>query len=113
MLVKRDEVLNEDGSIGYIESVFKSENILKITYFVDNQRLYISFSRGDTYVYENISPDFYKEFEEAESNGKFFYKNINKNSEYQTRRVFGLNPYEIEGFKEIVENFKPEDDEDN
>jgi hypothetical protein len=112
MLVKRDEVLNEDGSIGFIESVFKSENILKITYFVDAQRLYISFSRGDTYVYENVSPEFYKEFEGAESNGKFFYRNLNKNKKYPTKRVFGLKPYEIEGFKEIVENFKPDDEDD-
>jgi len=102
MLIKREEVLNEDGSLGYIESVFKSENILKITYFVEAQRLYIAFSRGDTYVYEGITPEFYQEFEEAESNGKFFYKRLNKKPQYPTKRVYGLLPYEIEGFRKII-----------
>ncbi len=109
MLVKRDEVLNEDGSLGYIESVFKSENILKITYFVEAHRLYIAFSRGDIYIYENITPEFYQEFEEAESNGKFFYRHLNKNKKYPTRRVYGLLPYEIEGFKKIIEEYDTED----
>lgn len=103
MLVKRDEVLNEDGSIGYIESVFKSGNILKITYFVKAERLYISFSRGDTYVYDNIKSDFYDRFEKSDSNGKFFYKYINNKPQYPTRRVFGLLPYELEGFRKIIE----------
>jgi len=67
MLVERKEVLNEDESLGYIESVFKSDNILKTTYFPDIQRLYIAFSRGDTYSYGNIDEDFYQEFEDAES----------------------------------------------
>lgn len=112
MLVKREEILNEDGSLGYVESVFKSENILKITYFVDAHRLYIAFSRGDTYVYENITPEFYQEFEEAESNGKFFHKRINKKPQYPTRRVFGLNHYEIEGFKKIIEEYDNEENEE-
>ena len=109
MLVSRQEVLNEDGSPGYIESVFKSENILKITYFVEAQRLYISFSRGDTYVYENIAPDFYQDFEDADSNGKFFHSKIKP--KYPGHREFGLSPYEIEGFKKIIEESQTEEDD--
>jgi len=111
MLVERKEVLKEDKSLGYIESVFKSDNILKTTYFPDDQRLYIAFSRGDTYSYGNISPEFYQEFENAESHGKFFYKNINKKSQYPYRKEFTLYPHEINGLKEIVENHNPEEDE--
>ena len=111
MLVERNEILNEDGSVGYIESVFKSENILKTTYFPESQRLYIAFSRGDTYSYGNISPEFYDEFEEAESHGKFFYKYINKKSQYPYRREYTLLPYEVEGFKKIIEDNKLEEDE--
>ena len=110
MLVKRDEVLNEDGSIGYVESVFKSENILKITYFVDAHRLYIAFSRGDTYVYENISPEFYQEFEDAESNGKFFHKRLKNKADSPGRREFGLLPYEIDGFRKIIEESDNEEE---
>ena len=31
MLVERKQILDEDESIGYIESIFKSDNILKTT----------------------------------------------------------------------------------
>jgi len=111
MLVERKEILNEDNSIGYIESVFKSDNILKTTYFPKMQRLYIAFSRGDTYSYGNISPEFYEEFEQAESHGKFFYKNINKKKQYPYRREFTLYPTEVKDLKEIVENNKTEEDD--
>jgi hypothetical protein len=110
MIVERKEILNEDKSIGYIESVFKSDNILKTTYFPKMQRLYIAFSRGHTYSYENITPEFYEEFEDAESHGKFFYKNINKKDEYPYRKEFTLYPNEINELKNIVENKSEEDD---
>jgi hypothetical protein len=113
MLVERKEYTEKDGDKKFIETVFKSENILKTTYFPHSQRLYISFSRGDTYSYENIDSEFYQEFEDAESHGKFFYKNINKKSQYPHRREFKLLPYELEGLKEIVENHNPEEDEEN
>lgn len=111
MLVERKEILNEDKTIGYIESVFKSENILKTTYFPNNQRLYIAFSRGHTYSYGNITPEFYQEFEDAESHGKFFYKNINNKTEYPYRKEFTLYPNEVNELKNIVENNTPEEDE--
>lgn len=104
MLVDRKEVLNEDGSLGYIESVFKSDNILKTTYFLNDQRLYIAFNRGDTYSYGNINSEFYQEFEDAESHGKFFYKNINKKTQYPYRKEFTLYPNEVTDIKEIVDD---------
>jgi len=111
MIVERKEILNEDKSIGYIESVFKSENILKTTYFPSTQRLYIAFSRGHTYSYGNISPEFYQEFENAESHGKFFYKYINKKDEYPYRKEFTLYPNEVNELNDIVETNTPEEDE--
>lgn len=104
MLVKTIKIKNKDGTIGYIESVFKSENILKTTYFPDKQRLYIAFSRGHTYSYGNVTPKFYKEFESAESHGKFFYKNINNNNKHPYSKEFTLYPYEVQDLKEVVEN---------
>ena len=112
MLVERKEVLNENGTLGYVESVFKSDNILKTTYFPNNQRLYIAFSRGDTYSYGNISQELYREFEDAESHGKFFYAKINKKLQYPYRKEFTLYPNEVKEIKEVVENHKIEDDED-
>jgi hypothetical protein len=104
MLVERKEILNEDKSIGYIEAVFNSDNVLKTTYFPSNQRLYIAFSRGDTYSYGGVSKEFYEEFEKAESQGKFFYKNINKNKKYPFRKEFTLYPREVQDLKEVVKN---------
>lgn len=113
MLVERKEILNEDKSIGYIESIFKSENILKTTYFPTMRRLYIAFSRGHTYSYGNISSDMYEEFEKAESHGKFFYRRINKKQEHPYRREFTLYPNEVKDLKEIVENNKNEEDDES
>jgi len=111
MLVERKEILNEDGSIGYIEAVFDSDNILKTTYFHQAQRLYIAFNRGGTYSYENVTPDMYQQFENAESQGKFFHQNIRNNPKYPYRKEFTLYPNEIAEAKQIIEENKIEEDE--
>ena len=112
MLVERKEINKEDGSIGYIESIFKSDNILKTTYFPEIQRLYIAFNRGNTYSYGNISPEFYQEFEDAESHGKFFHQHIKNNiNKYPYRKEFTLYPTEIDEVKKIIEENKEDEDE--
>lgn len=113
MLVERKEVLNEDQSIGYIEAIFNSGNVLKTTYFPGIQRLYIAFSRGHTYSYGNFDPETYKEFEDCESQGKFFHSKINNNRKYPYRKEFTLYPSEVQGFKKIVEDNKPEEDDED
>jgi hypothetical protein len=114
MLVERKEHKEADDSIGYIESVFESDNVLKTTYFPTMQRLYIAFSRGDTYSYGNITPELYEMFEYAESQGKFFHKKINNRNEYPVRREFTLYPNEVQGLKQIVEeNKQDKEDEDD
>lgn len=112
MIVERKEVLNEDGSVGYVEAIYKSDNILKTTYFPNTLRLYIAFSRGHTYSYGNITPSFYEDFEDAESHGKFFYNNINKNSKYPYRKEFTLYPNEVNDAKKIIEEHIVEEDSD-
>jgi hypothetical protein len=102
MLVERKEHKEENGNIGYIESVFHSDNVLKTTYFPKIQRLYIAFSRGHTYSYGNISPELYAEFEEAESQGVFFYKKINNKATLPARKEFTLYPEEVKDLREII-----------
>jgi hypothetical protein len=118
MLAEHKEFQEKDGSLGYIESVFESDNVLKTTYFPNNQRLYIAFSRGETYSYSNVTLEMYKEFEEAESQGKWFFKRINKNPKHPYRKEFTLYPNEVKDLKEIVKNNKKEvieekEDEEN
>jgi len=110
MLIERKEIKEEDGSLGYIESIFNSDNVLKTTYFPNSRRLYIAFSRGDTYSYGNIDLELYEEFENAESQGKFFHKRINKNNTYPYRREFTLYPYEVNDAKQIIEENKLKED---
>lgn len=111
MLIERKEFQEEDGTLGYVESVFNSGNILKTTYFPINQRLYIAFSRGNTYSYAHISPELYQEFEDADSQGKFFHKEINNKIKYSARKEFTLYPNEVLDLKQIVEDNKLEEDE--
>ena len=113
MLIERKEVLNEDKSIGYIEAIFNSDNILKTTYFHKSQRLYIAFSRGHTYSYGNISQELYDEFEAASSQGKFFHSKINNKAKYPVHKEFTLYPAEIKDLKETVKNKLSELEENN
>lgn len=112
MLVERKEILNEDGSIGYVEAVFDSDNILKITYFPARELLYIAFSRGHTYSYGNVTPELYEEFENAESQGKFFHQRLNNKTKYPCRKEFTLYPYEVNDAKKIIEENKTEEEDD-
>jgi len=102
MLVDKKEIMDTDGSVGYVESVYRSDNILKTTYFPKLNRLYIAFSRGQTYSYGNISTELYSEFENAESHGKFFHQKIRNSTEFPVRKEFTLYPSEINELKEIV-----------
>lgn len=112
MIVERKEVLNEDGSVGYVEAVFDSDNILKTTYFPETQRLYIAFRRGHTYSYGNITPEIYNEFEDAESQGKFFHQKINKKNSHPYRKEFTLYPNEIDDAKKIIEEHKKSEEDE-
>lgn len=108
MLVNREEVLNEDGSLGYVESVFKSTNILKTVYFADTKKLYITFSRGNTYLYTGVDMEFYMRFEDAESNGKFFHQYIKNKMPFY--KEFTYYPNEVQELKELIENKLKEDE---
>lgn len=104
MLVEEKTIFNDDDSVGYIEAIFNSTNILKTTYFIDDNRLYISFNRGGVYSYSNISPEFYYDFKSANSQGKFFSTKIKKYPDkYPYRKEFTLYPNEIKEAKDIIE----------
>ena len=106
MIVERKEFKETDGSVGYIESVYQSGNILKTTYFPTMNRLYISFSRGGTYSYEHITPEIYNEFENADSQGTYLSSKIKNNKDFPFRKEFTLYPEELKSVKMIVEEFK-------
>jgi len=114
MLVTERKFQEEDGTIGYYDAVYSSSNVLQTTYFPIAQRLYISFNRGGVYSYENVSPELYEEFKIAESQGKFFIKEIkNKPDVHPYRKEFTLYPNEVQNLREIVENNVIEEDQEN
>jgi hypothetical protein len=104
MLVKREENLEKDGSVGFIESVYDSSNLLSSVYFPNTEKLYLIFKRGGVYSYLNVSSELYESFEKAESQGKFFNQNIKNNDTLQYLREYNLYKNEIEEFeKQILE----------
>lgn len=110
MLVEK-KIHKENNEIGYIESVFDSTNILRTTYFPKQERLYISFGRGDTYSYSNVTETIYKKFEEVESQGKFFITEIKKKpNDFPFRKEFSLYPWEIEEVRKIITEKKNDDE---
>lgn len=110
MLIEEKTIYNDDESIGYVEAIFDSSNILKTTYFINDNRLYISFYKGGVYSYSNIDPELYYNFKNAESQGKFFASTIKKNpSKYPYRKEFTLYPDEINEINEAVERGKKKD----
>lgn len=107
MLVSKKIHNEEDGSIGYIESIYESSNILTSTYFPKANIMYIAFNKGSVYSYGNISEDIYKKFEESESQGKFFVSEIKKNSnKYPFLREFKLIQSEIDDANKIIKEWK-------
>jgi hypothetical protein len=109
MLVE-EKVVKEE-IVGYYDAIFDSSNILQTTYFPQQERLYISFNRGGVYSYENFPHEKYREFKNAESQGKYFIQEIkNKPDEHPYRKEFTLYPNEIENLKEQRDNKKEEID---
>ena len=109
MIVEKKVINDDDGSIGYIETIYESSNILKTIYFPKKDLLYMSFGRGQTYSYGNINRELYDEFEKAESQGKFFYQRIKNKTEYPFRKEFNLIDAEIDEIRAIIKENK--DDE--
>lgn len=111
MIVERKLIMDDVDVIGYIECLYESSNILKTIYFPSINKLYISFGRGGTYSYLNVSEELYDKFEKSESTGKFFKEHISGNKEIPFKREFELKPFEIEDAKRIIEEHKLNDDE--
>lgn len=106
MIVKKTTHLEEDQSEGYIECIYDSSNILMSVYFPKNNLLYISFNRGGVYSYTNVDRELYDNFENSDSQGKFFVNEIKKNSIHEVRKEYTLYTSEVEDAKKILNEWK-------
>lgn len=114
MIVNRHEHFDEDETLGWVECIFESSNILTTTYFPKTNVLYITFKRGGTYKYLNVDNDFYSKFENAESQGKFFINEMKNNENIPYERAFQAFDSEInEAEKIIEENRKKREENEN
>lgn len=105
MIVQKKTHKDEDDSIGYIECIFDSSNILMSTYFPTTEILYISFNRGGVYSYGNVDQKLYDQFESSDSQGKFFVKEI-KGGDHPFRKEFKLFESEITAAKDVLNEWK-------
>ena len=110
MLSKRKEIIDSDGSLGYIESVYFSDNVIKSTYFPKTKILYLTFNRGAMYSYTNIEQELYDEFESVDSQGSFLHSTILKKTNHTITKEFTLYPeelMEIKNYRNSNENNEP------
>lgn len=114
MIVQKTPHYEEDGkTVSYIECIFDSSNILMSIYFPSTEVLYISFNRGGTYKYTHVSKEKYENFENAESQGKFFVKEIKNNSNHPYSKEFVLFEQEITEAKNIIKEWKENQESKN
>ena len=106
MIVQKSVFNDPDGSLGWIECIFESSNILTSTYFPKTQTLYLAFNRGGVYTYYNIDELFYNKFESSDSQGKFFINEIKNNNKFPCEKSFKLFESEISKAKIVIEEWK-------
>lgn len=101
MLIQK-EVKGTEGD-QFVEAIYESSNILMSTYFPQKNKLYVHFNRGGTYSYTNVDEELYKLFENADSQGKFFIREIKKNpSKYPYAKEYTLTESEIKDAKRVI-----------
>lgn len=106
MIVEKNTFNDQDGSLGWIECIYDSTNILSSIYFPKTKILYISFNRGMTYKYFNIEESLYYQFENSDSQGKFFVKNIKNDINLIYSKEFKLYESEIKDAKDKIKKWK-------
>jgi hypothetical protein len=114
MLLERKEAKRERDGLLVIESYFDSTNIAKVNFIPDQRYMFIFFNNGLVYSYSNITEELYRNFEAAESQGKFFISEIKKKPNlYRHVREFKLYEFERQDIMQIIETLKEGKNQDN
>lgn len=107
MLLERKEAKRERDGLMVVESYFDSSNIAKVNYIPEKHFMFIFFNNGLVYSYSNITEELYRNFEAAESQGKFFISEIKKKTnQYRYVREFKLYEFERQDIMQIIETLK-------
>jgi hypothetical protein len=98
MVIQKETVIN---------TILDSSNILKAVYVVESSILFIYFSSGTVYKYNNVDQETHRQLIEAESHGKFFNKEIKKNPDkFPHTKYVTLKDFEIKDLQLIIENYR-------
>jgi hypothetical protein len=62
-----------------------SSNISYLGYDEDDKTLYVTFSKGGTYKYLNVSEETFNEFKNSSSVGKYYLSNIK--GKYESSKI--------------------------
>lgn len=106
MLLERSEHNDNESQQFFIEALYDSSNIMKSIYLPDKKMLYIIFKKGIVYSYGKINNETYIGFENADSQGVYFSKNIAKNPQCSYFREYKLFDFEKKDMLKLIEEHK-------
>lgn len=106
MLLERKELRDDETKELYVEALYNSSNIMKSIYLPDKQMMFIIFKKGVVYSYAHIDIETYLGFENADSQGVYFSKNIAKNPLCVYYREYKLYEFEKKDMLKLIEEQK-------
>jgi len=106
MLLERKELTDEETEELYVEALFDSSNIMKSVYYPKRKMLFIIFKKGIVYSYFHVDNEMYVEFENAESQGVYFARNIQKNPVCVYYREYKLYDFERKDMLALIDEQK-------
>ena len=106
MLLERKELKDEETLEFFVEALFDSSNIVKSIYLPAKKTLFIIFKKGVVYSYSNVDNELYVGFENSDSQGVYFAKNIAKNPICHYYREYRLYEFEKKEIFALIEERK-------
>jgi len=106
MLLERKELKDEETQELYVEALFDSSNIMKSVYYPTRNMLFIFFKKGVVYSYFNVENEMYVGFENSDSQGVYFSRNIQKNPVCAYYREYKLYEFERKDMLALIEEQK-------
>ena len=106
MLLERKELKDSESDEMFVEALYDSSNIMKSIYLPEKQMLFIIFRKGVVYSYRNVDNELYLGFENTNSQGIYFSKNIVKNPVCTCYREYKLYEFEKKDMLKLINEQK-------
>ena len=106
MLLERKELKDSESDELYVEALYDSSNIMKSIFLPEKKMLFIIFRKGVVYSYRNVDNEIYVGFENSDSQGVYFSKNIAKNPLCTYYREYKLYEFEKKDMLKLIDEQK-------